>query len=86
VRCGDVTYVRTGKPPAYYAVVPELFARKPLGRAMSFSRDSKLTVRASEKAREGGGKPVVVMFHSDEGNHHTGISGNYCGVTGSHRE
>ncbi|WP_236432823.1 DDE-type integrase/transposase/recombinase, partial [Escherichia coli] len=40
VWCGDVTYIWTGKRWAYLAVVLDLFARKPVGWAMSFSPDS----------------------------------------------
>lgn len=43
VWCVDVTYIWTGKRWAYLAVVLDLFARKPVGWAMSFSPDSKLT-------------------------------------------
>ncbi len=39
VWCGDVTYIWTGKRWAYLAVVLDLFARKPVGWAMSFSPD-----------------------------------------------
>ncbi len=35
VWCGDVTYIWTGKRWAYLAVVLDLFARKPVGWAMS---------------------------------------------------
>ncbi|CDH18725.1 transposase (fragment) [Xenorhabdus bovienii str. kraussei Quebec] len=41
VWCGDVTYIWTGKCWAYLAVVLDLFARKPIGWAMSFSPDSE---------------------------------------------
>ncbi len=37
VWCLDVTYIWTGKRWAYLAVVLDLFARKPVGWAMSFS-------------------------------------------------
>ncbi len=55
VWCGDVTYIWTGKRWAYLAVVLDLFARKPVGCAMSFSPDSRLTMKALEMAW----KPVV---------------------------
>ncbi len=42
VWCGDVTYIWTGKRWAYLAVVLDLFARKPVGWAMSFSPNSRL--------------------------------------------
>lgn len=71
VWCGDVTYIWTGKRWAYLAVVLDLFARKPVGWAMSFSPDSKLTIRALEMAWEARGKPAGVMFHSDQGSHYT---------------
>ncbi len=37
VWCGDVTYIWMGKRCAYLAVVLDLFSRKPVGWAMSFS-------------------------------------------------
>ncbi len=46
VWCGDVTYIWTGDRWAYLAVVLDLFARKPVGWAMSFSPDSELTAKA----------------------------------------
>ncbi|MGL9773897.1 MAG: IS3 family transposase [Sodalis sp. (in: enterobacteria)] len=70
VWCGDVTYIWAGKRWAYLAVVLDLFARKPLGWAMSFSPDSRLTIKALEIAWETRGKPAEVMFHSDQGSHY----------------
>ncbi|MBS4433139.1 IS3 family transposase [Pectobacterium punjabense] len=71
VWCGDVTYIWTGKRWAYLAVVLDLFARKPVGWAMSFSPDSKLTSKALDMAWETRDKPAGVMFHSDQGSHYT---------------
>lgn len=71
VWCGDVTYIWTGRRWAYLAVVLDLFVRKPVGWAMSFSPDSKLTINALEMAWETRGKPAEVMFHSDQGSHYT---------------
>ncbi len=71
VWCGDVTCIWTGKRWAYLAVVLDLFARKPVGWAMSFSPDSRLTMKALEMAWETRGKPGGVMFHSDQGSHYT---------------
>ncbi|WP_249541441.1 DDE-type integrase/transposase/recombinase, partial [Escherichia coli] len=45
--------------------------RKPVGWAMSFSPDSRLTMKALEMAWETRGKPGGVMFHSDQGSHYT---------------
>ena len=55
VWCGDVTYIWTGKRWAYLAVVLDLF-KKPVGWAMSFSPDSRLTMKALEMAWETRGK------------------------------
>ena len=71
VWCGDVTYIWTGNRWAYLAVVLDLFARKPIGWAMSFSPDSTLTSQALSMAFESRGKPKGVMFHSDQGSHYT---------------
>lgn len=71
VWCGDVTYIWTGKCRAYLAVVLDLFARKPVGWAMSTSPDSALTVKALQMAWELRGRPTGVMFHSDQGSHYT---------------
>jgi putative transposase len=46
VWCGDVTYIWVGNRWAYLAVVMDLFARKPIGWAMSLSPDSDLTCKA----------------------------------------
>jgi putative transposase len=71
VWCGDVTYIWTGNRWAYLAVVMDLFARKPVGWAMSFSPDSDLTCKALSHAFESRGKPQGLMFHSDQGSHYT---------------
>jgi len=69
--CGDVTYIWEGKRWAYLAIVMDLCVRKPIGWAMSFSPDSKLTSDALAMAFESRGKPKDVMFHSDQGCHYT---------------
>jgi len=71
VWCGDVTYIWTGNRWAYLAVVMDLFARKPVGWAMSFSPNSQLTSQALTMAFESRGRPEKVMFHSDQGTHYT---------------
>lgn len=71
VWCGDVTFIWTGKRWAYLAVVLDLFSRKPVGWAMSFSPDSSLTGKALTMAWEARGKPTGVMYHSDQGSHYT---------------
>lgn len=69
--CGDVTYIWVGKRWAYLAVVMDLFSRKPIGFAMSYSPDSNLTAKALTMAFESRGRPKQVMFHSDQGCHYT---------------
>ncbi len=69
--CGDVTYIWTGKRWANLAVVLDLFARKPVGWAMSFSPDSRLTIKALDMAWETRCKPAGVMFRSVQGSHYT---------------
>ena len=71
VWCGDVSFIWVGKRWAYLAVVMDLYARKPVGWAMSFSPDSQLTGEALKMAFESRGRPKNVMFHSDQGCHYT---------------
>jgi putative transposase len=71
VWCGDVTYIWTGKRWSYLAIVMDLFSRKPIGWAMSFSPNSQLTSDALSMAFESRGRPKNVMFHSDQGCHYT---------------
>ncbi|WP_344966041.1 IS3 family transposase, partial [Oceanisphaera sediminis] len=78
VWCGDVTYIWTGNRWAYLAVVLDLFARKPIGWAMSWSPDSQLTTKALTMAFEARGKPEGVMFHSDQGCHYTSRQFRQC--------
>lgn len=65
VWCGEVTYIWTGKRWAYLAIVLDLFAKKPVGWAMSFPVDSKLPAKALEIAWAACGKPYGVMLNSD---------------------
>lgn len=68
---GDITYIWSGNRWMYLAVVMDLFARKPIGWAMSFSPDSQLTGKALSMAFESRGKPTNILFHSDQGSHYT---------------
>ena len=52
VWCGDVTYIWVGRRWAYLAVVIDLYARKPVGWALSLSPDSQLTAKALTRAVE----------------------------------
>ena len=73
VWCGDVTYVWAGSRWAYLAVVMDLFSRKIIGWAMSYSPNTELTANALSMAYEQRGEPMGVMFHSDQGCHYTSI-------------
>ncbi len=75
VWCGDITFIWTGNRWSYLALVMDLFARKPVGWAMSHSPDTKLTAKALTMAFESRGRPKGVMFHSDQGSTYT--SRNY---------
>jgi len=74
VWCGDVTYIWTGNKWSYLAVVMDLFARKPVGWALSSSPDSRLTGKALSMAFESRGRPKELMFHSDQGCHYTSLA------------
>lgn len=67
VWAGDITYIWSGWRWAYLAMVIDLFARKPVGWALSLSPDSELTKKALTMAYESRGEPKGVMFHSDQG-------------------
>ncbi len=71
IKIKSLGYIWTGARWAYLAVVLDLFARKPVGWAMSFSPDSELTAKALQMAWELRGHPKQVMFHSDQGSHYT---------------
>ena len=74
VWAGDITYVWTGKRWGYLAVVLDLFARKPVGWALSLKPDSELTKKALTMAYESRGEPKGVMFHSDQGCQYTSLT------------
>lgn len=71
VWCTDVTYLWTGKEWSYLAVVLDLFARRPVGWALSNSPDSALTMKALDMAYVARGQPKNLMVHSDQGCHFT---------------
>jgi len=71
VWCGDVSFIWIGNRWAYLAVVIDLFARKPIGWAMSYSPDSNLTCQALTMAFGYRGQPKNMMFDSDQGCHYT---------------
>lgn len=70
---GDITYIWTGTRWAYLAVVLDLFARKPVGWALSLSPDTALVKKALTMAYESRSEPEGVMFHSDQGCQYTSL-------------
>jgi len=56
---------------AYLALVIDLYARKPVGWAISLPPDSQLKMAALDLAYQSRGKPTSVMFHSDQGCQYT---------------
>jgi putative transposase len=71
---GDITFVWTGRRWAYLALVLDLFARRPVGWALSLTVDSELTRKALTMAYESRGNPEGVLFHSDQGCQYTSLS------------
>ena len=72
--CGDITFIWTGQQWSYLAVVLDLFARKPVGWALSSSPDTELTKKALMMAFESRSRPRKVMFHSDQGVQYTSLA------------
>jgi putative transposase len=72
--CGDITYLWVGGRWRYLAAVLDLYNRKIVGFALSDSPDSELTRQALSNAFNARGKPIGLMFHSDQGCHYTSLS------------
>lgn len=73
VWCGDITFIWTGTRWAYLAVVMDLFSRKLIGFALSYSPNTALAAKALTMAFESRGRPQNVMFHSDQGSTYTSL-------------
>ncbi|WP_258197093.1 IS3 family transposase [Pseudomonas entomophila] len=71
VWCGDVTYIQVGRRWLYLAAVIDLYARRAIGWAFSMIADARLACNALRMAFESRGRPVDVMFHSDQGCQYT---------------
>jgi len=67
VWCGDITYIWAQGRWYYLAVVLDLFARRAVGWAFSLRPDADLVVHALEMAYEQRGRPLGLLFHSDQG-------------------
>ena len=55
-------------------MVLDLYARTPVGWALSNSPDSELTAAALTMAYESRQQPEGVLFHSDQGSHYTSLN------------
>jgi putative transposase len=66
----DASYIWAGRRWAYLAVALDLFARKPIGWAISLVPDSVLTSKALNVVFESRGRPKGVMFHADQDSHY----------------
>jgi putative transposase len=71
VWCGDITYIWTGNKWSYLAVIIDLFARRVVGWAMSDKPDTDLVIKALDRAYEQRGKPLGLIFHSDQGSQYS---------------
>ncbi len=67
VWCGDITYIWAGSKWRYLAVVLDLFSRRVVGWSLSDKPDAELASKALDMAWEQRGRPMNVMFHSDQG-------------------
>lgn len=67
VWCSDITYVWSQDRWVYLAVVLDLYARRIVGWSLSERPDAGLVVTALDMAYQLRGKPLGVMFHSDQG-------------------
>ena len=67
VWCGDITYIWAGSRWCYLAVVINLYTRRVVGWALSESPDAELTAKALDMAYQQRGRPMGVLFHSDQG-------------------
>ena len=73
VWCGDVTYILTGTHWAYLAVVLDLYSRRVVGWSLSNKPDAGLTIKALDRAYQQRGKPIGLIFHSDQGSQYSAI-------------
>ncbi|WP_446718813.1 IS3 family transposase [Halomonas sp. C22] len=72
--CGDITYLWTGARWASLAVVIDLYARKPVGWALSLSPNTELVKKALTMADESRGEPSGLLSHSDQGCQYTSLA------------
>lgn len=73
VWCGDITYIWTGTNWAYLAVVLDLYSRRVVSWSLSNKPDAGLTIEALDRAYQQRGKPIGLIFHSDQGSQYSAI-------------
>ena len=73
VWCGDITYIWAGGRWVYLAVIIDLYARRIVGWSLSNKPDATLVINALEHAYQQRGKPIGLMFHSDQGSQYTSL-------------
>ena len=67
VWCGDITYVWVQNCWHYLAATLDLYARRVVGWALSDRPDAALVIKALDRAFEQRGRPMGLLFHSDQG-------------------
>lgn len=67
----DITFVRVGSGVAYLCVVIDLFSRMVIAHRISEFIDTELTSATFQQAYFSRGKPVDLIFHSDQGVQYT---------------
>src|SRR3569832_1411790 len=70
----DFSYVWTGRRWADLALVLDLFARRPVGWALSLAAASDLAKKALTMANESRGAPKGVLFQSAQGCQYTSLA------------
>lgn len=70
----DITYAKVGMDFLYLCVVIDLYSRKVIGCAVSEHIDTKLVMKAFERAFVSRGKPAGLLFHSDQGAQYTAFA------------
>ena len=66
VWCGDITCIRAEGCRRYLAVALDLCTRRAVGLGMPSTAHAELAIRVPDMAYEHRGRPVCVLFHTDE--------------------
>lgn len=63
----DLTYIKTGEGWFYLAAIMDLYSRKIVGWSTDKVRDTPLALKAFNRAWSSRGRPVGLLFHTDQG-------------------